>query len=335
MVSSHDEPGLDEALILEDQARTRMDAGDVDGALMLARRALEIDASRSGACEVAVDVCMQTGRFTEGIALMQDVVEAQPEQVWPYALLAEICAAVRPEDGDVAAEALNVASLPDSTQAADAVRQLLRRADQWEGLARHLEHEMGRSLHIRQQIAMHEELSDLHAVRFQDHEKAREIRSRGEIWRDVPGLVQTYWQGLEVDADQPEVWDEAEHFFRSNHLYEDLARLLEHSLLGAGPEEMVDRFQDLVEVYRKIPDADWEHLASLLREAVSAAPKPFVGRLREHLAEVDAAVVRKRKRDAGEPTAALATNLPPTLVFAAAAAIGTFIAAYLILHYLA
>lgn len=323
----------DDAYELEDRARALLDAGDLDGAIELAREALALDAGRSGACEIAVDAWLKQGRPDDAVALLQDVVEAQPDQIWPYALIAEVAAATRPEDADAAELALQVASLPAAADAADAVRKLLRRAELWPALTRHVEHQIGQTLHIRTQIALHEELADLHGTRLQDQETSRLVRSRAEIWRNVPELIATYWQGLETHAHDPSAWDEAEAFFRQNGLAEDLARLLEHSLLGAGPDETVDRFDDLLETYRKIPDADWAHLAGLIEQAAAAAPEPFGGRLRERLAAAKAEAARQKKREAGEPTQALSTNLPPWLLFLAAASIGITAAVVLILKY--
>jgi hypothetical protein len=317
---------------LADRVAALVAAGDDQSALDLAERAVDENPHDRDAHEVLLDVLSGTGNHDEGVRRTEAAVDANPDELWPLHLFADACERAFPgDDGAIASAVAAVKAAPSVPRAMTEVRHLLRKAHRWMELSRHLERMIGATNLIGEQVELHDELADVVATRLSDPLAARDIRLRGDKFRDVPGLVTTYWSAIE--AGDPEVLGEASDFFRSNELFSDLAALLEKRIEGRSPSEVADVADELVSAYSELPDADWKPLIARLKQAREGADTATSAKL-------GSAIARAEKNRRGSTTSRIiAAALPKStkssvgpVVFALAAAalgIGIVVIVYL------
>jgi len=314
----------DSAAEFEARARILADNGQVDDALEALQAAIDRDPQSISAATFACELLHGLGQPEVAINLMQELALRNPGQLWPFALISQVCANMLEDAGDPTAahlieEGRQITKVQDEAVALDTVRKLLRRLGLWQELARHLDFQIQLSVKIMEQIELHDELAEVLASKLSDPLAARDARNRAIEFRDVPNLVASYWKNIEEHADDPLAWNEAEAFFRANELWGDLAVLLENSIEGSSVEDAIQTFDDLFRVYEEIPDPRWSKLLESMDAALPRATPAQAERLKAQRARVLQESDEHRKTKF-QPLKL--TSWPPALLFAVAMTLG-------------
>jgi hypothetical protein len=169
---------------------------------------------------------------------------------------------------------------PADVQAAEDLRQLLRRLARWQDLADHLEVMMQHTMLRAEQAALHDELADVLATRLESPLEAVNLRKRAEWWRDGAAVAAYYWQNLSVSPDDSHAWDEAEEFFRVNEMWDELAQLLQKRIRMFAEPLRQPLYDEIVDAYKQMLPPRWDELRRFIEAEIAAAELPGT---RQHL----------------------------------------------------
>ena len=187
----------------------------------------------------AVDAFVRLGRVPDGVDWIQaNVLRSAPGELWPWKALADMARGMlEPDDAEGHRLCGLLLSATDEWEAMSGARALLRKLGAWIALNGLLEYMSDRTLSIREQLAIHEELIEVVANKLSSPADAKPIRQRMERFKNIPELVSTYWRTIAEASDTAEVIDEAEAFFTVNRMWLDLETLSMQQLETARTHE--------------------------------------------------------------------------------------------------
>lgn len=268
--------GLAESALESHVRRARLAADTRDGAGVVEHLGAAWVLSPSAeVANAAVDAFLRLGRPSEGIDwITQNVVRSSPGQVWAVHALADAAAGqLEPDDTEGQRLVQATKATRDEWEALNQARSLLRKVGAWHALQWLLEVMCDRTLSIRDQLALHEELIEVVANKLSSPAEAKPIRQRMEKFKDIPVLVATYWKSLIDHPDDPDVVDEAAAFFTLNRMWTDLEALASQQLEVSRPAEAGRWVVDLETACTNAEPPRWQELHDALTKLADRHPE--------------------------------------------------------------
>lgn len=302
------------------RAKVRLEAKDLDGAVAIARQVHNAEPSNSEAGRFVVSALVGADRVNDALDFLQDEAFEQPDVMWLWQEIAEICA-MRIDRNEKANEA-NLDAIRHGDRegvVAEPLRALLGKAQRWHALARHLERMIEHSLVAAHQVTLHEELANILQNHLNDTEQARIIRANGDKFKDVDGLVKLYMETWQQAPEDPSVIHEVDSFLVANNLHaERLTWLATRLAQTAGPRR-ADLIEQIAQIYLGFEPPQREPLLAWLAELYPLEQEETV-KLR-----ISALVEETKKAEAETPPPAPKATVSPGIMIGVAVAIGVLL----------
>lgn len=260
--------GLAESAVESHLRRARLAADTRDGSgVMQHLDAAWLLSPTPEVAHAAVDAYGRLGRLSDGVDWIQaNVLRAAPGELWPWKALADMASGMcEPDDAEGHRLCAVILAADDEWEAMSGSRALLRKIGAWIALNGLLEYMSDRTLSIREQLAIHEELIEVVANKLSSPAAAKPIRQRMERFKNLPELVATYWRSIAEAQDSADVIEEAEAFFTVNRMWTDLETLAIQQLETARTHE-APRWLRAVELACSSAEPPrWQHLYDHMR----------------------------------------------------------------------
>lgn len=267
--------GLAESALESHLRRARLAADTRDGAGVTENLdAAWLLAASPEVANAAIDAFTRLGRLGDGVDWVQaNVLRAAPGELWPWHTLADMArGTLEPDDAEGHRLCTSILGATDEWEAMNGARALLRKIGSWISLNGLLEYMSDRTLSIREQLAIHEELIEVVANKLSSPAEAKQIRQRMERFKDLPGLVTTYWRSIAESPDNHDVIEEAEAFFTVNRMWLDLETLAMQQLEASRPHEAPRWIASVERACASAEPPRWSELAEHMQTLASRHP---------------------------------------------------------------
>jgi hypothetical protein len=299
------------------RAKARLESKDLDGAVAIAKTVHQAEPSSSEAGRFVVAVLISADKVNEALDFLQDEVFEQPDLLWVWQEIGEICA-MRIDRNDTANQAnLELVRHADRELALiEPLRALLGKAQRWHALARHLERMIETSLVAAHQVTLHEELATILQNHLNDTEQARVVRANAEKFKDLPGLVKMYNDMYEQAPDDPSVINEVNDFLVANSLHHDRLAWLAHRLARISGPRRADLIEQIAHIYLAFDPPQRQPLLAWLTEMYPLESEESVK------ARIAALVDHTKREVASTPPPPPKPSMSPVITVSLAVAIG-------------